>query len=260
MTTAPDNHARRGVALFDLDGTLLAWDCQLLFRDFVVRREPWRRVFLLCFLLCAPLAPLLGKARMKRVFLAFLWRMPEDKLALCFRDFADSVMPLIYPEARDWIESHRAAGDLLVLTSASPEGYVGEIGERLGFDIRLGTVVRHGPLIPPLHNHKGAAKVERLRAILPEDCFRNGRIASSHGYTDSTADLPMLAVCEKATVVNPKARLETLARDHGWNVVRTALPWHGFLDHAIRSLGLLLGMGRDPAGRSLTDRSRKNPS
>lgn len=244
------NAAPPGIALFDLDGTLLAWDCQLLFRDFVVRREPWRRVFLLVFLALAPLAPLLGKDRMKRVFLAFLWRMPEEKRAAHFRSFADSVMPLIYPEVRAMLESHRAAGHLLILASASPEGYVREIGARLGFDISLGTPVMHGPLFPELTNHKGAAKVRRLHEVLTGRHFSGNKLVHSHGYTDSTADLPMLTLCGTATVVNPKPRLEAIARENGWTIVRPQRPWNGTVDHAWRSICLLLGIGKDPAGRS----------
>ena len=48
------------IALFDLDGTLLAWDCQLLFRHFVLRREPWRGIFLPVFLVFLPFAGCLG--------------------------------------------------------------------------------------------------------------------------------------------------------------------------------------------------------
>ena len=50
-------HDGRGVAVFDLDGTLLAWDTQLLFCQFVLRREGWRRCYLLLFLPLLPLAP-----------------------------------------------------------------------------------------------------------------------------------------------------------------------------------------------------------
>lgn len=249
MGTPSNNAAPSGIALFDLDGTLLAWDCQLLFRDFVVRREPWRRVFLLVFLALAPLTSLLGTDRMKSVFLAFLWRMPEEKLAVHFRDFADSVMPLIYPEVRALLETHRKSGHLLILASASPEGYVREIGARLGFDISLGTPVGNGPLFPPLTNHKGAAKALRLQAILSDNHFSGNKLIHSHGYTDSTADLPMLALCAAATVVNPKPRLEAIARENGWVIVRPRRPWSGATDHAWRSLCLLLGMGKDPAGR-----------
>jgi HAD superfamily hydrolase (TIGR01490 family) len=248
--TPPDHDAPTGIALFDLDGTLLAWDCQLLFRDFVVRQEPWRRILLLLFLALVPLAPLLGTDRMKRVFLAFLWRMPEDQLARHFRNFADSVVPLIYTDVRDMLENHRRSGHLLILASASPEGYVKEIGARLGFDISLGTPVDHGPLFPQLTNHKGAAKVRRLHSVLTGRHFSGEKLIHSHGYTDSTADLPMLALCDTATVVNPKPRLEAMARENGWAVIRPRRPWRGTLDHALRSLCLLVGIGSDPAGRN----------
>lgn len=249
MAIPPDKESPPGIALFDLDGTLLAWDCQLLFRDFVVRREPWRRVFLLPFLASLPLAPLLGKDRLKSVFLAFLWRMSEGQLDRYFSDFADSVVPLIYPEMRALLESHRQAEHLLVLASASPEGYVKEIGARLGFDISLGTVVQHGPLFPHLVNHKGKAKNFRLHSVLSNRHFEGDKLIQSHGYTDSTADLPMLALCDQATVVNPKRRLETIARTHGWTIVRPQRPWKGPLDHAWRSICLLLSIGKAPAGR-----------
>lgn len=254
MGTPCDNGPPPGIALFDLDGTLLAWDCQLLFRDFMVRREPWRRIFLVPFLLLVPLAPVLGTQRMKSVFHAYLWRIPEETLAGCFHDFADSVMPLLYPELRDALESHRKSGHLLVLASASPEGYVKEIGARLGFDISLGTVVHYGPLFPQLVNHKGKAKGFRLHAVLPEPCFKGEKLGHSHGYTDSTADLPMLDLCDRATVVNPKPRLEALARKNGWNIVRPQRPWNGPIDRAWRSICLLLSIGKDPAGRGTSAR------
>ena len=111
-----------GIALFDLDGTLIAWDCQLLFRHFVIRREPWRGVFLPVFLAFLPLAGLLGDAGMKRVFLCYLWKMNLETLAGYSRDFATSLMPAIYQELREKIEIHRKAGHLLILASASPVG------------------------------------------------------------------------------------------------------------------------------------------
>jgi phosphatidylglycerophosphatase C len=250
--------ARGGIALFDLDGTLLAWDCQLLFRHFVLRREPWRGIFLPVFLVVLPIAGFLGTGRMKRVFLSFLWRMGPEKLAACSRDFARQVMPAIYPEMRCEIERHRAAGDFLILASASPEFYVREIGRELGFDLALGTVVETGPLFPPLENHKGAAKVARLTRELPASYFDGGKLRHGHGYTDSRADLPMLGLCQAATVVNPSPELAARARESGWRIVCPARPWNNRADFALRVLALLTGLGGDPGG--LTARPGKNPS
>ena len=237
-----------GIALFDLDGTLIAWDCQLLFRHFVIRREPWRGIFLPVFLAFLPLVGLLGDAGMKRVFLCYLWKMNPETLAGYSREFASLLMPAIYQELREKIETHRKSGHLLILASASPEFYVAQIGHELGFDLALGTPVELGPFFPDLENHKGAAKVDRLEKLLPAAYFENGRLRRSHGYTDSTADLPMLAICDAATVVNPKPKLAVLAEQSCWETVRPSRPWRTRLGFAGRVLALLLGVGRDPGG------------
>lgn len=241
-----------GIALFDLDGTLIAWDCQLLFRHFVLRREPWRGIFLPVFLAFLPLAGWLGAGTMKRVFLSYLWRMDSEILAAYSREFAASLMPAIYPELLEKLESERAAGHLLILASASPEFYVAEIGRELGFDLTLGTPVELGPFFPDLVNHKGAAKVNRLKQVLPASYFENGKLHNCHGYTDSRADLPMLALCDSATVVNPSTSLNLLAEASGWKIVRPARPWKSRFGFVVRTLALLFGIGCDPGGIAKT--------
>lgn len=232
--------------MFDLDGTLIAWDCQLLFRHFVLRREPWRGIFLPVFLAFLPLAGLLGAGGMKRVFLSYLWKMDTDVLAGYSREFAASLMPSIYPELRERLETHRAAGHFLILASASPEFYVREIGRELGFDLTLGTPVELGHFFPDLENHKGSAKVERLHEVLPAGYFENGMLRHCHGYTDSTADLPMLALCDTVTVVNPSPSLTEIATASGWEIVRPVRPWKSKAGFAIRTVKLLVGWPGSP--------------
>jgi HAD superfamily hydrolase (TIGR01490 family) len=240
-----------GIALFDLDGTLLAWDCQLLFRHHVVRREPWRAALLPVFLGALPLTPLLGAGGMKRIFLSFLWRMDAATLAGHAREFAAAVMPAIYPDLRARLEEHRRNGDYLILASASPEFYVAEIGRELGFDLVLGTRVEidaNCRFFPDLENHKGAAKVTRLREILPAAYFHGGKLRRCHGYTDSSADLPMLELCERITLVNPSPLLAGLVDGGGGEIVRPARPWKSRAGFFLRVLALLAGIGRDPGG------------
>jgi len=233
-----------GIALFDLDGTLIGWDCQLLFRHFVIKREPWRGCFLPVFLLALPFMRLLGAGGMKRVFLSYLWKISEETLARHSQEFATAVMPQIYPELRERIARHRQLGHLLILTSASPEFYVVEIGRELGFDLALGTQVEPGGFFPDLDNHKGSAKVARLTELLPSSYFENGKLRHCHGYTDSRADLPLLGLCDEATLVNPSPAFTAMAASNGWQVVRPALPWKSRIDHAIQSFALLLGLGK----------------
>lgn len=246
MSAPLSENPPRGIALFDLDGTLLPWDCQLLFRHFVLRREPWRGLFLPVFLMFLPLTKLLGDGGMKRIFLCYLWNMTPETLTVYAREFAISVMPAVYPEIRAMLEQHQHNGDFTILASASPEIYVAEIGRELGFDLTLGTQVDFTSFFPDLENHKGAAKVVSLRAVLPSAWFENGTLRTCHGYTDSQADLPMLALCDTATVVNPSPALAKKAHAAGWQIVRPTRPWKSRFGFAIRVLALLTGISEDP--------------
>lgn len=236
-----------GIALFDMDGTLLAWDCQLLFRHHVIRAEPWRAFSVPLFLAFLPFAMLLGTENMKRVFHCFLWKMQPERLAELSREFATKLQPSIYPELKAALAAHKASGHLTILSSASPECYAAEVGHLLGFDLSLGTVLENNLLFPDLTNHKGENKVIRLRELLPASYFIGGKLANSHGYTDSPADLPMLAICHTATVVNPKPQLEALAEKNGWLILRPARPWKSSFEKALRVLALLLALGENPA-------------
>jgi HAD superfamily hydrolase (TIGR01490 family) len=237
----------KGIALFDMDGTLLAWDCQLLFRHHVIHQEPLRGFSVLLFMKFLPFAGVLGTENLKRIFHSFLWKMPPERINELSQSFAERLLPSIYPELKSAIEKHREAGHLTILSSASPECYVAELGKLLGFDLSLGTVFENNALFPDLVNHKGANKVTRLRELLPSSYFQEGKIVNSHGYTDSTADLPMLEICQQATVVNPKPVLTELAEQKGWTILRPSLPWKSSFEKSWRVILLLLGIGKNPA-------------
>ncbi|QTN33703.1 haloacid dehalogenase-like hydrolase [Akkermansiaceae bacterium] len=236
-----------GIALFDMDGTLLAWDCQLLFRHHVLKEEPARYYSVPLFLAFLPFAKLLGTENMKRVFHSFLWKMPPERLAELSRSFAEKLQPSIYHELKERLAHHKQAGHLTILSSASPECYATEVGKLLGFDISLGTVLENTRLFPDLTNHKGANKVARLRELLPPSYFKDGKLANSCGYTDSTADLPMLSICETATLVNPKAELTAIGEKNDWLILRPIRPWKSDFDKGWRVLALLLALCENPA-------------
>ncbi len=190
---------------------------------------------------------------MKRVFLSYLYGISPETLDEYSREFAASLMPAIYQELREMLERHRSGGHFLILASASPEFYVKHIGRELDFDLTLGTPVELDSFFPDLENHKGAAKVERLEKLLPASYFKNGKLLRSHGYTDSTADLPMLAICDAARVVNPSVKLTEIADESGWEIVRPPRPWRSSVGFALRAMALLLGVGPGvtvPLGKS----------
>ncbi|MDP0490996.1 MAG: HAD-IB family phosphatase [Verrucomicrobiota bacterium JB023] len=234
-----------GWALFDLDQTIVPWDMQLLFCNFVLQREGWRRVLLVPFLLLTPFAKLLGAETMKRVFVGFCYGLPRKRLEGYAREFAEEAVNIAYGDVVAEIERQKQEGRTTVLASASPEIYVREIGDRLGFDHSFGTEVawqEKAPWFPrfPRGNHKGANKVTRLR----EELGLEGVLPDSEGYSDSKADLPMLAMCERVVAVHPEGIFAEKAAENHWRVLSPDKPWQDRRAFALASIRMILGIYR----------------
>lgn len=196
-------------ALFDMDGTLFAGDSQLRFARWILRRHGWRRLYLFWLLPMGLLRGLhlINTESMKRAFLAYAWGMKKEALQQeCQAFVQEEILQILYPPVLERLRAHQAAGDTTVLCSASPDWWTRLVGHALGFTHTIGTPtalaerVELMPAIPAPGNNKGANKLVRLAAI--------GITHAGIGYTDSAADLPMLSICDKAVLVNPKSSFE----------------------------------------------------
>ena len=236
----------RGIALFDMDQTLVQWDTQLLFCNWVLKHEPLRRGFLCIFLPMLPLMRVLGSEGMKRVFLSFLWGIRRERLDELVAGFVEHYVPSeFYPEVMEEVAKEKAKGRLTVMTSASPEIYAKPIGEALGFDVSLGTRVAYGevmPLFPDFirGNNKGGVKVDRLREELDIE-LSDGKLTGSAGYSDSKADLPMLELCEEVTAIHPEGSYAVRAEQEGWRIMSPHRVWKNRRDFAWACLRMMIG-------------------
>ena len=211
-------------AFFDLDGTLLPWDTQLLFCQFVISRHGWRRLLLLPFFLCLPLAALriLRSRILKRVFLSYLTGLGRADLAALADAFARDVARLhVWPEMRAELEARRAEGCVLVLNTASPDIYAGPIARELGFHHCVATRVeptgrmKFCPrIIGP--NNKRAAKITAMNdlGILPAAATLP--LPGSWAYTDSVVDVPLLECAEHGRLVHPSPEFAAMGGQRGW--------------------------------------------
>lgn len=203
----------QGYALFDLDQTLVPWDMQLLYANWIFHKYPSRRTYLIFFLLAVPFVKLLGARKLKRLFLAILHNLPENELELINQEFVDHYHPsLFYPEVLQRLHDHLAQGHCVMLTSASPSLYVRKIGEKLGVTHTFCTEVGSSanmPLIPQIPiNNKGTDKITALRSWLKKENDKSLLpLPNSIAYTDSSADLPLLAAAERGVLVHPSASL-----------------------------------------------------
>ena len=229
----------RSPILFDLDQTIIPWDTQLVFRCYVLKKEPARRLLTLIFLCFLPLNKVLGAGGMKRVFHSYLWKMPHSKLQEHVEGFLDEWLPkLPYPEILKEIAYYKKQGNPLILSSASPELWVKGIGLKLGFNQSYGTLFdwsEQTPLFPQIigENHKGQEKVLRLKEA--------GIINGLAGFTDSKADLPLLYLCEEKIIVNPLPNMRRIGEQKNWRIIEPNKPWKNRLSFGIGCARQLFG-------------------
>lgn len=194
------------VAVFDLDGTISRRDT--LF-PYVLRVCLARPARLLRVLLHMPRALLRyffhgrDRGRLKETLIvAGLSGLTRTEVARRNEQFVRRLLARgVHEEAIRRIAEHRAAGDYLVLMSASPDIYVPAIARALTFNETVCTGVRwrgmtlDGELVTP--NRRGEEKLHCVRALRQRHPDRK-----FVAYGNSASDVDHLAECDRAYVVN----------------------------------------------------------
>lgn len=241
----------RSYAFFDLDHTLLPFDTQALFCNFVLHREPWR-VLLHALFIPVALARACGLASTptaKRAFLSYLRGMPRDRLATYAKEFAEVCVPKwAYPSLRAEILRHKHQHRILILNTASPDFYAHEIAHALGFDHCIATQFEVGPKFPGMPrlvtgNNKHAAKIAAMEAAVPGlTALTDQERAHSWSYSDSAADLPLLQYAGYAVLVHPSRRLAAIGRQRGWSILHPQRPYTNKLGDMLRVVLQMFGL------------------
>jgi HAD superfamily hydrolase (TIGR01490 family) len=207
------------VALFDLDGTLTWHDTLRLFLAGYAARHP------ACLLRSWRLAPaffeyaIRGRdhGRLKsRVIRALMGGVRRAELDV----YAESFVLTFAPRRRfragalATVEAHRAAGDHLVLLSASPDLYVPRIGRLLGFERTICTelVWQNDRLDGALktQNRRGEEKLRCLEGLRAQ--YPNTAIVA---YGNSAEDLVHMIRADRAVLVNGNAAARSAAAQAG---------------------------------------------
>ena len=219
INPADGGAARPWIALFDLDGTLTWRDTLLPFLLGYTARRPYRALGLLR--LPAALARYWqdrDRGALKSGVIRMLMRNEKRSVLDAWaQEFVAGLKPRqrFRPVALAVLEAHRAAGDHLVLLSASPDLYVPRIGQMLGFERTLCTEVEwQGERLDgrlKTANRRGEEKVHCL-AWLREQYPGSPVIA----YGNSASDLDHLRQADRALLVNADSAARRLAAK--WNV------------------------------------------
>jgi phosphatidylglycerophosphatase C len=215
--------APRGLAVFDLDGTITRHDTLMPYVLGFLRSHFARAPGLLC-----PL-PTLVRFVLKRadhgdlksaLIRGTLGGRSRAELEAWTADFVPGLLARgVWQEALACIARHRAQGDALVLMSASVDLYVPAIGRALGFAEVLCTALRwqgeylDGALAGP--NCRGAEKARALQAL-------RGRHPGLKvtAYGNAASDLGHLSLADRGVLVNGSRGTRQAAERLGLSCLR----------------------------------------
>ena len=193
------------LVVFDLDGTITWHDTLLPYVVGFLGREPWSLPRLIGVTpgLAAYLVRRIDRGGLKAALLrhTLRGRTRAEIEAWNARYIPRLIARGVRAQALAAIESHRRAGDHLVLMSASVDLYVPEIGARLGFAESICTGVRwinerlDGELVT--RNRRGEEKARCFRELKAR--FPGLR---SVAYGNAASDLAHLALADEPRLVN----------------------------------------------------------
>ena len=220
----------RAAAFFDLDKTVIAKSSALAFgRPFfqgglINRRAVLKSAYAqFVFSLAGADAQQMDRLRAQLTAMVTGWDVATVH-EIVRETLHEIVEPLVYAEAADLIEAHRAAGREIVIVSSSGAEMVEPIGEMLGADRVVATrmVTLDGRYTGEIEFYAYAEqKAVAMKAVADEGGYD---LADCYAYSDSITDLPMLSAVGNPTVVNPDRGLRKAALERGWPVLQFSRP------------------------------------
>lgn len=212
------------LAIFDLDNTLLAGDSDHLWGEFLcangyvdtdvykARNDQFYADYL---------AGKLDVIAYQNFCQEILGRTEKSVLEQWHAQFMrDYIEPIILPKGEALIAQHRAAGDYIMIITATNHFVTAPIAQRLGVDhliatecgMQMGQYTGELTGVPSFQ----AGKITRLNAWLSDN---QATLLDSYFYSDSHNDLPLLEKVTQAIAVDPDETLRAIAQERGWQIM-----------------------------------------
>jgi len=150
-------------------------------------------------------------------------RGPEAAAAAHLQFMRDVIGPAIKPQALDLIRQHQAAGDEVLIVTATNEFVTMPIAKALGVEQLLAVQLARdasgwytGEIdgVPTMRE----GKVQRMEQWLAARALGWTDVESTF-YSDSMNDVPLLEKVNHPVATNPDPRLRALAQERGWRIL-----------------------------------------
>lgn len=231
------------LVLFDLDHTLIPFDSNTVWLDFLVRNgavEAGDAAARNMSFARDYMAGSFDAHAFHRFAAGLLAPHPRSSLEQWRLAFGDEITAAIPAGSRELVDRHLAAGDLCSVVTATNRFLAQLFSEIFGIAHLVATDLAtrddspDAPFTGELRGDPcfGAGKVGHVTRWLDRIGRSLSDFASTIFYSDSYNDLALLQWVDQAIVVNPDPRLRAEARARGWPVLEIAS------DHStIRSAG-----------------------
>jgi HAD superfamily hydrolase (TIGR01490 family) len=218
---------KRSIALFDLDHTLLPIDSDFTWGEFTQRigwTDPAEFKRRNDEFYAHYQAGTLNAHEYVRFATDAVRAKGAQAAAEAHAKFMDEVIgPEIRPQARELIERHRAAGDEVVIVTATNEFVTTPIARAFGVEELIAVKLARGgdgwitgeiDGVASLREGKVHRVAEwlQLRGLGWDD-------AEITFYSDSVNDLPLLEKVQHPVATNPDEKLRAIARERGWRIL-----------------------------------------
>jgi HAD superfamily hydrolase (TIGR01490 family) len=216
------------LALFDLDNTLLPIDSDYTWGEFT-NQIGWND-------------PVAFKAKNDQFYADYLagvldirdyvrfateavrLRGPEQAAKAHAQFMKEAILPQIKPQAMKLLQDHQAAGDHVMIVTATNEFVTRPIAQAFG--------VQELIAVELARDSKGwiTGEISGVPSFKEGKVLRVEQWLSAHQktwqdvqitfYSDSINDLPLLERAQIPVAVNPDTRLRQLATDRGWRILQ----------------------------------------
>lgn len=136
----------------------------------------------------------------------------------------DVIGPAMREPARALLRRHQAAGDTVVIVTATNEFVTRPIARAFGVDELIAIELERDARGEPTGAIQGTpsfreGKIARVEQWLAARGLDWSRVQHSTFYSDSINDLPLLEKVHEPVATNPDARLRAIALERGWRTL-----------------------------------------